>query len=254
MSLVHSKICTFRSRSVCTFLIATAFSATTSAVIAQAGPTGGGGELQQKLSAMKQSAAENQQKLHKYQWVETTQLALKGDAKPASQSICAYGPDGKVQKTPMASMGASPQAPSGGRLKQRIIAKKKEEMKDYMAGVKKVIAMYVPPDPQRMQQALQAGNVSLKPAGKTGLAEIVFKDYAQPGDEMTIAFNTAGKKISTLNVKTWMDNPKDIVALAVQFASLPDGTNYVERSVLGATAKQLQVTTTNSDYHPVGAN
>jgi hypothetical protein len=39
----------------------------------------------------------------------------------------------------------------------------------------------------------------------------------------------------------------------VQFASLPDGTNYAQQSVLGATAKQLQVTTTNSNYRPVGA-
>jgi hypothetical protein len=125
-------------------------------------------------------------------------------------------------------------------------------MKDYMGGVKKVLAMYVPPDPQRMQQAFQAGNVSLKPGGETGLAEIVFKNYAQPGDEMTIAFNTAGKKISTLNVKTWMDDPKDTVTLAVQFASLPDGTNYSQQSVLNATAKKLVVTTTSANFQPVG--
>src|SRR5580704_2177718 len=53
-----------------------------------------GGELQEKLAALKQSVAENQQKLHKYQWTETTQLTLNGDAKPATQSMCSYGPDG----------------------------------------------------------------------------------------------------------------------------------------------------------------
>jgi len=35
-------------------------------------------------------------------------------------------------------------------------------------------------------------------------------------------------------------------------ASLPDGTSYVQQSVLDATAKQLQVTTTNSNYQRVG--
>jgi hypothetical protein len=92
-----------------------------------------GGELQQKLAALKESTAENQQKLHQYQWTETTQLTLNGDAKPASQSLCQYGPDGKVQKTPLT---APPPPPSGGRMKQKIIAKKKEEMKDYMGQVK----------------------------------------------------------------------------------------------------------------------
>jgi hypothetical protein len=203
-------------------------------------------EVQEKLAAVKQSAAENQQKLHSYQWVETTQLTLKGNAKPGTQSMCKYGPDGTVQKTPM---GAPPQqaAPSGGRLKQKVIANKKEEMQDYMGGVKKVIGMYVPPDPQKMQQAFQAGKVTLNPSA----GAIVFKDYAQPGDQMTISFDTATKKISSLNVKTYMDNPKDAVTLTAQFASLPDGTNYVQQSVLNATAKQLVVTTVNENYQPV---
>ena len=210
-----------------------------------------GGELQQKLAALKQSSAENQQKLHQYQWTETTQLTLNGDAKPPTLSMCQYGPDGKVQKTPM---GSPPPPPSGGRLKQRVIAKKKEEMKDYMGQVKTLLAMYVPPDPQRMQQAYQSGKVSLNATAGSGVAGLVFKDYAQPGDQMTISFDTAAKKISSLNVNTYMDDPKDTVTLAVQFASLPDGTNYVQQSVLNATAKKLQVTTTNSNYQPVGAH
>jgi hypothetical protein len=37
-----------------------------------------------------------------------------------------------------------------------------------------------------------------------------------------------------------------------QMASLPDGTNYVQQTVLDATAKKLQVTTTNSNYQKLG--
>jgi hypothetical protein len=205
-------------------------------------------ELQEKLAAVKQSAAENQQKLHQYQWTETTQLTLKGEPKPPTQSMCQYGPDGKIQKTPI---GPPPQPPSGGRMKQRVIEKKKEEMKDYMGQVKSLLSMYVPPDPQRMQQAFQAGKASLNPAAGSG--QIVFKDYALPGDQMTISFNPAEKKISSVNVNTYMDDPKDTVTLAVRFANLPDGTNYAQQTVLGASAKKLQVTTTNSDYHAAGA-
>jgi hypothetical protein len=35
-------------------------------------------------------------------------------------------------------------------------------------------------------------------------------------------------------------------------ASLPDATNYPQQTVLNATAKQLVVTTTNSDYQKLG--
>ena len=230
-----------------TLLLAAAMLAATVPVIAQTG--GAGAELQEKMAAVKQSVLENQQKLHHYQWTETTQLTLKGDAKPPSQAACQYGPDGKVQKT---QLTAPPPPPSGGRMKQKVIANKKEEMKDYMGQVKVLLAKYVPPDPQSMQQAFGSGKASLNPNASSGVAQIVFKDYALAGDQMTISFDTAAKKISTVKVNTYLDDPKDAVTLALQFASLPDSTNYVQQTVLNATAKNLVVTTTNSAYKALG--
>jgi hypothetical protein len=200
-------------------------------------------ELQEKIAAVKQSASENKQKLLQYQWTETTQLTLKGDPKPPSTNLCRYGPDGQVQKT---LTSPPPEPPSGGRMKQKIIANKKEEMKDYMGDVKDLLSLYVPPDPQKMQQAFQAGKASLNPAGS--VVNLIFKDYAQPGDQMTLTFDAAAHKIISLSVNTYMGQEKDAVTLQVQMASLPDGTNYTQQTVLNATAKQLVVTTTNSNY------
>ena len=207
-------------------------------------------ELQQKLAAVKQAAAENKQRLRQYQWIETTQLTLKGDAKSPTKNSCLYGPDGRVQKSPI---GPPPEQPSGGRLKQKIIAKKKTEMKDYMQDVKAVLSMYVPPDPQKMQTAYQAGKVSFNPVPPDAV-NLVFTDYAQPGDKMTLTFGTAAKKITTLNISSYMGEVKDAVTLQVQMASLPDGTNYEQQTILNATAKQLVVRTTNSNYQKLGAH
>ena len=200
-------------------------------------------ELQEKLAAVKQAATENSQKLHQYQWIETTQLALKGDEKPATQSSCRYGPDGQVEKTPI---GPPLQQPSGGRVKQRIIEKKKAEMKDYLQEVKGILAMYVPPDPQRVQQAYHAGNVALNPV--PGAVNLVFANYAQPGDRMTLTFDTSAGRITDLAVDTYMGEEKDKVTLKVRMGSLPDGTNYPQQTVLNASAKELTVITTNSNY------
>jgi hypothetical protein len=81
---------------------------------------------------------------------------------------------------------------------------------------------------------------------------LVFRDYAQPGDEMTLTFDPGAKRIISLNINTYMDNPKDVVTLQVQMAMLPDGTSYDQQSILNATAKQLVVTTTNSHYQKLG--
>ena len=77
---------------------------------------------------------------------------------------------------------------------------------------------------------------------------LVFRDYAQPGDQMTLTFDPAAKKVISVSVNTYMGQAKDAVTLQVQMNGLPDGTSYVQQTVLNATAKQLVVTTTNSNY------
>jgi hypothetical protein len=64
---------------------------------------------------------------------------------------------------------------------------------------------------------------------------------------MTLAFDTGSKKVTSLRVNTYMGQAKDAVTLQVQMASLLDGTNYAERTVLNAS-EELVVTTTNSNY------
>jgi len=207
-----------------------------------------GPELQQKLAVLKQSAAANQQKLRKYQWTEVQQLTLKGETKPQQQFMCQYGPDGKVEKYPMGPQ----QQPSGGKLKQRLIEKKKAEMQDYLGDVKSLLAMYVPPNPQKIQQAAQAHNVSLSRDAAAGLVNLTFKNYAQPGDQVVIAFDPAAKKIANINVNTYMGEAKDAVTLEVSFSTLPDGTNFAEKTVLNVAAKQMVITTINTNYHLFG--
>jgi hypothetical protein len=231
--------CTLFSIRRCMIIGATSLAVTVS-VTAQ------NSDIQQRFAFVKESVAENQQKLHQYQWVETTELTLKGEPKPAKQALCHYGPDGTVQKTPI---GVPPEPPRG-RLKRRIVERKTEEMQEYMGQVKSLLSMYVPPDPQRMQQAYQAGKFSLNPSG--GAVNLIFTDYAQPGDQMTLTFDTAARKITGLHVNTYMGEAKDTVTLQVQMASLPDATNYAQQTIIDAAAKKLQVTTTNSDYQKVG--
>jgi hypothetical protein len=61
---------------------------------------------QEKVAALKESLAQNQASLKTYSWTETPQISLKGEVKKQEQKQCQYGPDGKVQKTPVP--GAEP--------------------------------------------------------------------------------------------------------------------------------------------------
>jgi hypothetical protein len=203
--------------------------------------------LKQKVAELKQSVAANQAKLHAYQWTQTTQVALKGETKKDSEDMCRYGPDGKVQKTPIGAPPA-PEKPLPTRgLKGKIVQKKVGEMKDYTDRLKSLVSHYAPPNPEMIQAAIKAGKSHLDVTG--GIATITFADYYKPGDKVAFAFDTSEKKLQSYDVNTYLDDPKkDIVTLTNQFAALPDGTNYLQETVLNAQGKQLKMTTTNAGY------
>ncbi|HVN81713.1 MAG TPA: hypothetical protein VMW38_22190 [Terriglobia bacterium] len=206
-------------------------------------------QLKQKLAAVRQSIAENQKALRQYTWVEDTEVSLKGEVKSKKQANCAFGPDGRVIKTPVG------EPKEGGRkgLKGKMVEKKVDELKDYMDRVKSLISRYVPPDSAKMQQAFQAGKAALDRNPEAGKAELAFTNYAKNGDRLALVFDTAARKISTINVNTYLDEPKDTVTLSVRFNTLPDGTSYVEEVLLNATAKETQVKVTNFGYRKAGA-
>lgn len=213
-------------------------------------PAGGNaaGEAQEAVAFLSQSVTQNQQNLHRYQWIETTQIILKGEAKPPKQNICSYDPQGQVQKVPIVDSEPEEQSGRNGRLRQRIVEKKTDEMQQYMQQVKNVIALYVPPNSQGIQQAFKAGNVFVNKTPGTDFTLLILKNYAQSGDQMILSFDTQAMKIQQIRVNTYLTDPSDAVSMTVRFASLPDGTNYSQQTVLDATAKKIQVTTTNSNY------
>jgi hypothetical protein len=221
------------------------FTAAFLCLVSPAFSQGAGAELQQKVAALKQSVAQNQQALHRYTWTESQQMILKGDTKSTKTSQCQYGPDGKVQKT---VVGAQPPPKEERGLKGKIIEKKKGEIQDYMERVAQLIQRYVPPEGSQMQDSFQAGKAALQPSGG-GIVTLVFHDYAKPGDTVSLTFDTSSKKIQAYDVNTYLDAPQDVVTLKVVFNSLPDGTNYVNQTVLDATAKQVQIRTTSSGYN-----
>src|SRR5262249_62031938 len=91
------------------------------------------GAVQQKIRQMQQATAMNEQQLRSYQWIETTTLSIDGRPRPPQQSLCRYGPDGTVHKTPMQAQQA-PQV-SGGPLPNDIPRKKNEEFHGEVAAV-----------------------------------------------------------------------------------------------------------------------
>jgi hypothetical protein len=203
-------------------------------------------ELQERVAEVKEAAARNKQALAQYTWVEQVNISLKGELKKQEHFQVRLGPDGKPLKT---SLDPPPEPPSGGRLKKHVVEKKKEEYKEYADQMKALAQQYVPPDKDLLQQAYQQGNITMGPvAGNPNGVQLVIKNYLKPGDSMTLTFDKTQKQILSVQIASYMDDPKDAMNLKVQFSRLPGGPNHVSSLVIDGVSKQLNVATQNSNY------
>lgn len=210
-----------------------------------------GPELQQRVADIKEAAARNKQALMSYSWNELVTISLKGEQKKQEHFQVRLGPDGKPQKTSL-DPPADAAPPSGGRLKQHIVAKKKEEYTDYAQSMKALAQQYVPPSGELIQQAYAQGNITLGPtAGTPNEVQLVIHNYLKPQDSMTLVFDKAQKALVRVQIASYMDDPKDAMNLTVTFSRLPDGTNHVDSVTMDGVSKQLNIVTQNSNYQHV---
>jgi hypothetical protein len=208
---------------------------------------------QERVAAFKQSLAKNQAGLRKYQWVETTTVSLKGEVKSVKQNACYYGADGKVQKTPIASPAPAQEQSGGrgGRLKQKVIANKKEEMTDYMQRAVQLIGQYVPPNPELIKYSKETNNIKVEAVEPNRVIRLSFPGFIKNGDLMSATLNIVSNTIEDVNVSTWLENEKDAITLAVMFSQLGDGTSFTGKTTLKAPAKNIVVVVENSGHRPL---
>jgi hypothetical protein len=207
-------------------------------------------DIQQKVAEVKQAAAQNKQALAHYSWQEQENIAIKGNVKDTKTFQVHLGPDGKPQKEELTNLPQS----SGGRqhgLIHHEKEKKGEEYKEYGEQISALAHQYAQPDPEGLQQAFQKGNVMIGSGGMPGAVKLVITNYLKPNDKVTLIFNQQAKAIQSLQVQSYLNDPKDAVTIGAQFTQLPDGTNHVATMQINGESKNLLITTQNSNYQKI---
>lgn len=208
-------------------------------------------ELQQHIAEIKEAIAKNKQALASYSWTETVTISLKGEQKKQEHFQVRLGPDLKPQKTSLDPPDEAA-APSGGRLKQRVVAKKKEEYKEYAEQMKALARENVPPDRDLPGQDLcKRQHHPGTNAGAPDELQLIIHNYLKAQGSMTLVFDRTQKQLLRVQIASYMDDPKDSMNLTVQFSRLPDGTNHVSNLVIDGVSKQLNIALQNSNYQHV---
>ena len=208
---------------------------------------------EERVAAIKQLLQESMVALRQYEWVETTVINVKGEEKSRTQQRCYYGADGKIQKVALTQPAPAAQETSGGRgrrggrLKQRVVERKSEEITEYMQRAVETVHAYLPPDPVLIQKSRDAEKVTIHPLDG-GRARIAIGDYMRPGDALTIELDAAANRLLTLGVATYIEDVDDAVDLTVTFGELDGSVGYQSEIVLDAPSKNVTVTVQNSGH------
>lgn len=201
-------------------------------------------QLEEKLMAFKQNQTANKQKLAQYTWTETETISLKGEVKD-TKVYTVQMVNGQQQKTEVSNQAAQ-QGGRDGRLKQHVVAKKKEEYQEYGQSIAALAKQYTTPNPDALMKAKQAGNISLQPGA--GSVALVIKNYVKQGDSVTFTIDPQSKQLQNVHVASYLNDPKNAVTISAEFAQLPDGTNHVASTLINGESKQLTVNDVNSNY------
>jgi hypothetical protein len=203
-------------------------------------------QLEEKLMAIKQKMAANKQALAQYTWTETETISIKGDVKDTKiyQVSMVNGQQQKNLVNDQKASGGGGRRE--GRVKEHVIEKKKEEFQQYGQQIGALAKQYTTPDPDRLMQAKQQGNLSLQPG--QGTVALVIKNFVKPNDQVTMTISEATKAPVSIQVNSYLNDPSDAVNINAQFAQLPDGTNHVATTTVNGVSKQLTVQDQNSNY------
>ncbi len=198
--------------------------------------------VEQKLARAEEELARNQAGLRGYSWLEHLEIYYKRRMKSQQYYSVVIGPDGERLRTL-----SNPAAPSndGKQVKEEVVSRKVQALKNYMAHAYQLIDQYTPPAPGVMQASFSSGDGTIGETS-TGMVEITLRNCVRNGDVVTLTFDVPGWTLQSIVANSYLG--KDPVDLKVTFASLPDGTRHAASAFLVSKQKDIEVDSTSLNY------
>lgn len=217
------------------------------ALVAIATPAHAQGGAQQEVEAIKTAMGTNAAAQRNYTWIQTSEVAYKGEVKSTTTSACQYVAG--AQKPQCTQTSAPPEEKrQRGPVRRSVKDSKVDELKAYMDSVKALVAQYVPPQKDLIGAAQGRGDVATAPNPSNGTLTLTVSNYLQKGDKVAITVNQASHQVSHVAVNTWLNDPAATVTLDVAFITLPNGVSFASTKTLTATAKEVVVTITDANF------
>jgi len=194
----------------------------------------------------------NAQALNAFSYQQRMQLQLKGETKKVTLTQMSHDMNGNLQKTQLSedpSPDAAPQSSGGrrgGRLKQRVVAKKTGEFKQMMGEISDLVKSYSELPPQQLQAGLKQATFSQGQGDMDGSVQIQMQNVIQQGDSLTIWIDRTAMLFRRIAIATtYEQNP---VTATANYAMLPTGQVHMAQAILNYPKKQVVVELDNMNY------
>lgn len=192
-----------------------------------------------------QLMAKSLQSLPQYTFKQSTVMKLKGEVKSNTLNQVYFGPDGKPQTTQLSAPPPKQESSGGGRrgrVKEKIVENKKEDMQEFVQQLVKLSNSYLVLPKEKMQALAQTGQFSQDATG----IQLAVHDFVQPGDKLVLTFDPATKRQRKAVATTTLDGGP--VTVSADYQDLSDGLTYNAQTVISAPKKELELTMQTFEY------
>ena len=188
----------------------------------------------------------NAKALKTFSYQERMQVQLKGETKKVTLSQITHDMSGNEQKTQLSEDPPAGAQPSGGRLKQRVVAKKTGEFKEMMQEIAALVKSYAELPPEQLQAALKQGSFSQGQGDMQGAIQILMRNVHQQGDSLTLWIDKEAMLFRRAVIATTYEgNP---VTTTANYAMLPTGQVYMAQAILNYPKKEVVVEIDHLNY------
>jgi hypothetical protein len=206
--------------------------------------------LEQQIGAISAVEIENQKALSEYSWQEQETISLKGKVESQRLFEVQLGPDGRISRTPMElpEENLSQNEKSSG-IQKYVTEKKKRAVMISAKELKELAETYVHFDTESLRRAYERKDIADEPtAAGTGVKKLSIHNFLKAGDLVMMGLTEKSSEVQTLEVFSYLTDPKESVHILAEFVIAPDGLNHVDAITATARKNNLSVVIRNLAY------
>jgi hypothetical protein len=193
-----------------------------------------------ELAAIEHADSKNQTKLSHYTWQETQFISINGEAVDYRLYAVKIASNGQYQKS-LVTEHTGQEAAFEPKAKDQL-----SQYGPYAQQLCELANQYTSLNSERLTQANIRGEIVLLREGD--LIKMTIKDYSKPGDSLVMTINQHTHRLVTVQAKSYLTDPQDVVTIQAEFAELPDGVNHLATAEIGSVNKHIRVKLTTWSY------